>query len=224
MTNPYAPPPIVSREDRKFRLESSVRSSTSFIKVGLVCAFLSGAILEVTVANFPFVESAWALALPGLVLGIGIFYSTRENVPDARRVGLILFPFMALSSFALLGVMYDSRLQISFASTYQGYCVASFPGVLLLSIGCLLIARPRSYSRFAAFVIVTTMICGAGAQTAFSTSPLFAVNFRYLVIMLFAQSIMFGMVGWIFGDAISKPRVNQLQPTSINRDSEEGDA
>lgn len=218
MTNPYAPPPIVTREDRKFRLESSVRSSTSFIKVGLVCASISGAILEITVAKFPFIESAWALVLPGLVLGIGIFYATKENVPDARRVGLILFPFIALSSFALLGVMYDSRLRMPFASAYQEYCVASFPGVVLLSIGCLLIARPRSYSRFAAFLIVSTMICGAGAEVAFSSSPIFAVAFRYLLIMLFAQAIMFGMVGWIFGDAISKPID---QPSSINQANEE---
>ena len=218
MTNPYAPPPIMTREDRKFRLESSVRSSTSFIKVGLVCAFISGAVLEITVANFPFIESAWALVLPGFVLGVGIFYATKENVPDARRVGLILFPIIALSSFALLGVMYDTRLRMSFASSYQEYCVASFPGVLLLSIGCLLLARPRSYSRFAAFVVVTTMICGAGAQVAFSSSPFFAVGFRYLLIMLFAQATMFGMVGWIFGDMVSEPIV---PPASIDQDSEE---
>jgi hypothetical protein len=218
MTNPYAPPPIVTREDRNFQLESTFRSSTSFIKVGLVCALISGAILEITVANIPFIESLWALVLPGFVMGIGIFYATRENVPHARRLGLILFPFIAVSSFALLGVMYDSKIRVTFASSYQEYCLASLPGVLLLASGCLLIARPRSYSRFAAFVVVVTMVCGFGAYLAFNPSLFSVVVFRYLLIMLFAQAIMFGMVGWIFGDTISKPVV---QSASLTQDSEE---
>ena len=85
------------------------------MKVGLVCAFISGVILELTVANYPSVESIWAMALPGLVLGLGVFYATKQNVPDARQPGLIVFPLVALCSFALIGMRYDAKLRVTFA-------------------------------------------------------------------------------------------------------------
>jgi hypothetical protein len=217
MTNPYAPPRIVSREETKFRVRSSVKSSTSFVKVGLVCAFISGVILEVTVAKDPFIDSISASLLPGLVLGLGVFYATWKNVPHARPVGLAVFPLMAIGAFALLGMCFDSRPRFGSVWPALDFCAASFPGVVLMALGCLLIARPRSYSRFVTFLVVITMITGVAAQCAFNP-PQWLANFpRYLLVMMFAQATMFGMIGWIFGDAISE---SMSEPTPSDQQSE----
>ena len=114
----------------------------------------------------------------------------------------MLFPFVATASFALIGMMFDSSRRVTFSPSAVDLAFASFPGVLLLALGCLLIAQPRSYLRFIVFVIVTAMICGVSAFLAFD-SPVFLYRLpRYLLVMLLAQAAMFGMIGWIFGDTI----------------------
>ena len=72
MTNPYAPPPIVTREERKFRLEPTIRASRNSMKIGMLCGAVGGVLLEVGLLFSPRPPIEWLMAAPGLIFGLGI--------------------------------------------------------------------------------------------------------------------------------------------------------
>ena len=204
MTNPYAPPPTIDTESRKFRLEASVRSARGFASIGLMCGLASGVLFELIIRRMPFVTLGQAMLGPGLILGCGMYYATRRNVPHARKRMPWLFPLFAMASFGLIGMMYAVALN-NFEMAFGQWvflCQCSVPGIVVLVLGCLLVARPRSYFRFALFAIITLAIVGV--------APMFVQSFVnlpnrvwlpvFLIPMFVTQAMVFAMIGWIFGD------------------------
>jgi hypothetical protein len=202
MSNPYAPPPPIEADERKFQIRESVAAAGKSMKVGLLCSLLSGCLLEFGMEWIP-VSLTGQLALPGLVLGIGVAFAAHRAMPQARKWMLLIFPLFALLSFACMGTMYyvgaEGHRQPSLR-LWRDLVVATFPAVLILALGCLLIARPRSYRRFVLFVIATNLLVGGApvlAELALSQVRDVPVFF---MIMFVVQILIFAMIGWIFGD------------------------
>ena len=204
MVNPYRSPFDVDED--AFDVRASMGVAGRFVAVGIFFAALSGYLLQ----EYLQVSSALSMGTPGLVFGVGILFAAGVFIPQCRKPALALVPFVCFAGFVLIGAMYDmARPWVAgFGTKLTGLVmgwgvlmVSSLPGVLVLALGCRLIGRPRSKSRFAFFVFVTAGLAGAAPVITSSwPGPLGFVSL-FFVTMFVSQVLMFAMLGWILGDS-----------------------
>ena len=215
-SNPYEP--IACVDDTRFQLRASFSMAIRFAAVGLGTGLASGYQLEDAVQRPS--SSAVLMGGPGLFFGIGLVAAVALFVPavrrakrlSKRRLRLVGLPVLALLGFVIIGYGYDyvsrtgpmPRTRSEYLLLWFRQAGVSFPGAIVIGIGCRLIARPRSYVRFFLFLLATAMLAG-GAPLITVTNAWGFLDRPFLVTMLVAQLTMFTMLGWIFGDSLEEP-------------------
>ena len=206
MNNPYAPPTDLDNRDRKLHLETTVRASGRSMKVGMLCGAVAGAIFEAEMRG-RWLDGSLALNMagPGMIFGLGIAHATHRAVANVKRLMLVIFPLFALASFFMFGFMFGLTINlppVTYLSHWVNMSLVSVPGVLILAIGSWLLARPRSYRRFAAALIAFCLIVG-GARVL--VEIMLAQNSDVVPVffsaMFISQTVMFALTGWMLGDS-----------------------
>ncbi len=225
MTNPYEP---IAEVDDRFDFPSAIRMAIRFAGVGIITGAASGYQLDEAVARSS--SSGMLMGGPGMTFGIGLVAAVVLFLPSVkqaaqfswRRLRLCGVPVLMLIGFCMIGVAYDGiRPLAPVPMTSAGYARlwlllagGSIPGILVMGLGCRLVARPRSYPRFVVFLLVTAMLAGVAPIITVTCGWGF-VESPFFLTMFVAQLTMFLMLGWIFGDCRHEPTAEETNASRI---------
>ncbi|MFK7818056.1 MAG: hypothetical protein AB8G99_05025 [Planctomycetaceae bacterium] len=202
--NPYQ---VNAAVDRQLDLRSSLDTAMWFGVVGIICGAIGGFLLESDARGA--VTTASVLIGPGLVFGAGMAFALWRFVPNTRAMGRWLFPPIALLGFGLIGLLFDYAsfkwsAQQPLWKLWAILSVHAIPGVVLLMLGSLVVAKPKFWVRLIGVGVVVTLITGACPLLTNISPGVYRPGPRFFVAMFLAQLSMFLLFGWVFGDTIQE--------------------